>query len=34
VRVVLDADDADLRRLRPGLSTTARVDTRFTGPAP
>jgi len=28
VRVVLDADDAELRRLRPGLSTTARVDTR------
>jgi membrane fusion protein, multidrug efflux system len=34
VRVVLDADDADLRKLRPGLSTTARVDTRSTGPAP
>jgi len=29
VRVELDADDADLRKLRPGLSTTARVDTRF-----
>ena len=28
VRVVLDADDPDLRMLRPGLSTTARVDTR------
>ena len=28
VRVVLDGGDADLRRLRPGLSTTARVDTR------
>ncbi len=33
VRVVLDADDADLRMLRPGLSTTARVDTR-TGAVP
>src|SRR5208282_5845938 len=32
VRVVLDADDADLRRLRPGLSTTARVDTRSADP--
>ena len=28
VRVVLDADDAELRMLRPGLSTTAGVDTR------
>jgi len=28
VRVVLDANDADLRLLRPGLSTTAKVDTR------
>jgi membrane fusion protein (multidrug efflux system) len=28
VRVVLDGGDADLRMLRPGLSTTARVDTR------
>ena len=28
VRVVLDAGDADLPRLRPGLSTTARVDIR------
>jgi membrane fusion protein, multidrug efflux system len=31
VRVVLDGDDADLRVLRPGLSTTARVDTRTGG---
>jgi membrane fusion protein (multidrug efflux system) len=28
VRVVLDATDAELHLLRPGLSTTARVDTR------
>ena len=28
VRIVLDAGDADLPRLRPGLSTTARVDIR------
>jgi membrane fusion protein (multidrug efflux system) len=28
VRVVLDAGDPELRMLRPGLSTTARVDTR------
>jgi multidrug resistance efflux pump len=28
VRVVLDGDDAELRMLRPGLSTTASVDTR------
>jgi membrane fusion protein (multidrug efflux system) len=28
VRVVLDAGDPDLRILRPGLSTTTRVDTR------
>nr|WP_294508895.1 HlyD family secretion protein [uncultured Rhodopila sp.] len=28
VRVVLDADDAALRMLRPGLSTMTRVDTR------
>ena len=28
VRIVLDATDTELRRLRPGLSTTARVDTR------
>jgi membrane fusion protein (multidrug efflux system) len=28
VRIVLDATDAELRLLRPGLSTTARVDTR------
>jgi membrane fusion protein (multidrug efflux system) len=31
VRVVLDGEDADLRMLRPGLSTTARVDTRTAG---
>jgi membrane fusion protein (multidrug efflux system) len=30
VRIVLDATDAKLRLLRPGLSTTARVDTRTT----
>jgi membrane fusion protein (multidrug efflux system) len=29
VRVVLDATDAELSLLRPGLSTTARVDTRI-----
>jgi multidrug resistance efflux pump len=34
VRVVLDADDPDLRMLRPGLSTTTRVDTRAAGAAP
>jgi membrane fusion protein (multidrug efflux system) len=28
VRVLLDADDIDLHMLRPGLSTTTRVDTR------
>ena len=28
VRVVIDAGDPELRMLRPGLSTTARVDTR------
>jgi membrane fusion protein (multidrug efflux system) len=28
VRVLLDTGDADLRMLRPGLSTTTRVDTR------
>jgi membrane fusion protein (multidrug efflux system) len=28
VRIVLDGQDVDLRRLRPGLSATARVDTR------
>jgi membrane fusion protein, multidrug efflux system len=28
VRVLLDADDVDLHMLRPGLSTTTRVDTR------
>jgi membrane fusion protein (multidrug efflux system) len=28
VRVVFDGSDAELRRLRPGLSTTASVDTR------
>jgi len=33
VRVVLDGD-ADLRMLRPGLSTTARVDTRPGGTLP
>jgi membrane fusion protein (multidrug efflux system) len=32
VRVVLDGDDAELRRLRPGLSTTTRVDTRHDVP--
>jgi membrane fusion protein (multidrug efflux system) len=31
VRIVLDGGDADLRMLRPGLSTTARVDTRMAG---
>jgi membrane fusion protein (multidrug efflux system) len=31
VRVVLDGDDAELRRLRPGLSTTTSVDTRIAG---
>jgi membrane fusion protein (multidrug efflux system) len=30
-RIALDTDDAELRMLRPGLSTTARVDTRSTG---
>jgi membrane fusion protein (multidrug efflux system) len=30
VRVVLDTADAELRRLRPGLSATASVDTRTT----
>jgi membrane fusion protein (multidrug efflux system) len=30
VRVMLDASDAELRRLRPGLSATASVDTRNT----
>jgi membrane fusion protein (multidrug efflux system) len=29
VRVVLDGDDPELRMLRPGLSTTVRVDTRL-----
>jgi membrane fusion protein, multidrug efflux system len=32
VRVVLDGGDAELRRLRPGLSTIARVDTRLAEP--
>lgn len=31
VRVVLDPGDPDLRRLRPGLSTVVRVDTRDEG---
>jgi membrane fusion protein (multidrug efflux system) len=31
VRVALDANDEELRRLRPGLSTTASVDTRTGG---
>jgi membrane fusion protein, multidrug efflux system len=31
VRVVFDGGDAELRRLRPGLSTTASVDTRTGG---
>jgi membrane fusion protein, multidrug efflux system len=34
VRVVLDAGDPDLHMLRPGLSTTARVDTRSAGSTP
>jgi membrane fusion protein (multidrug efflux system) len=34
VRIVLDADDAELHMLRPGLSTTARVDTRSPGSTP
>ena len=33
VRVVLDADDPDLPMLRPGLSTTTRVDIRQAGSA-
>jgi membrane fusion protein (multidrug efflux system) len=33
VRILLDADDPDLRMLRPGLSTTTRVDTRSSPPA-
>ncbi len=33
VRIELDADDTMLRLLRPGLSTTASVDTRETGAA-
>jgi len=33
VRIVLDGTDAEVRLLRPGLSTTARVDTRTPDPA-
>jgi membrane fusion protein (multidrug efflux system) len=33
VRIVLDAADGELRRLRPGLSATASVDTRHVRPA-
>jgi membrane fusion protein (multidrug efflux system) len=32
VRILLDAADPDLRRLRPGLSTTAQVDTKDSAP--